>query len=119
MRNSTSELPLRDMLAAITHIERKVHDIPLDEFLGDLDRRRIVERCLEIISEASRRLPEELKQLHPEIPWQKVAGIGNILRHDYEDVIPDALWKLSRDDLPVLAAACRTELEKLRKDGSR
>ena len=118
MRNSTSELPLRDMLAAIAHIERKVRETSLDEFLGDLDRRRIVERCLEIISEASRRLPEELKQRHPEIPWQKVAGIGNILRHDYEDIIPDALWKLSRDDLPVLAAACRIELQKLGKEGS-
>jgi hypothetical protein len=37
-------------------------------------------------------------------------GIGNILRHDYEDVIPDALWKFARDDHPILEAVCRAEL---------
>lgn len=107
------------MLSAIEHIQRKVQGISLGDFLGDLDRRRIVERCLEIISEASRRLPEDAKKRHPEIPWQKVAGIGNILRHDYENVIPDALWKLAQDDLPVLASACRSELEILGKEDSR
>src|SRR5262249_48873468 len=98
MPASSPELALRDITAAIAHIERKLEGIALGDFLGDLDRRRIVERCLEIISEASRRLPEALKQRHPEIPWRKVAGIGNILRHDYEEIIPDALWKLAQDD---------------------
>jgi uncharacterized protein with HEPN domain len=51
-----------------------------------------------------------MKSRHPEIPWKKVAGIGNILRHDYENVIPDALWKLAHDDLPVLEGVCREEL---------
>jgi uncharacterized protein with HEPN domain len=45
-----------------------------------------------MISEASRRLPDQLKDRYPEIPWKKVAGIGNVLRHDYENVVPDALW---------------------------
>jgi uncharacterized protein with HEPN domain len=39
-----------------------------------------------------------------------VAGIGNILRHDYNHVAPDVLWKLARDDLPLLHQACREEL---------
>lgn len=73
------EHPLQDnILAAIGHIEQKFEVISLDDFLRDLDRRRIVERCLEILSEASRRLPENLKERHPEIPWRKVAGIGNV-----------------------------------------
>jgi uncharacterized protein with HEPN domain len=41
-----------------------------------------VTRCLEIISEASRRLPESLKARHPEIPWKQIAGAGNVYRHD-------------------------------------
>jgi uncharacterized protein with HEPN domain len=44
------------------------------------------------------------------IPWSKVAGIGNILRHDYDQVAPDVLWKHSRDDLPFLGQVCRDEL---------
>jgi uncharacterized protein with HEPN domain len=69
-----------------------------------------VERGIEIISEASRRLPEDLKARHPEIPWPKVAGIGNVLRHDYEDVAAPVMWKLVHDDLPALEAVCRGEL---------
>jgi uncharacterized protein with HEPN domain len=45
-----------------------------------------VTRCLEIISEASRRLPEALKERHPEIQWKDMAAAGNIYRHEYEDV---------------------------------
>ncbi len=63
-----------------------------------------------MISEASRRLPDQLKDRYPEIPWKKVAGIGNVLRHDYENVVPDALWKIARDDLAPLEKVCRKEL---------
>jgi uncharacterized protein with HEPN domain len=62
----------------------------------------LVERGIEIISEASRRLPDDLKDRNRDIPWRKVAGIGNVIRHDYERVARDVLWKLVRDDLPAL-----------------
>jgi uncharacterized protein with HEPN domain len=70
----------------------------------------VVERGIEIISEASRRLPQELKLRRPEIPWPKVAGIGNVLRHDYADVAHDVLWHVVRDNLPPLDQVCRDEL---------
>jgi len=65
---------------------------------------------VEIISEASRSLPDDLKDRNPSIPWRKVAGIGNVIRHDYERVAPDVLWKLALDDLPELERICRKEL---------
>ena len=102
---------LQDIVDAIKHIYRKLGGVSLEAFQADLDLRRIVERNVEIISEASRRLPNDLKARHPEIPWRHVAGIGNILQHDYENVIPDALWKLSHDDLPQLEKACESELK--------
>ncbi len=76
------------------------------------DRRKcwIVERGIEIVSEASRRLPDALKERHPQIPWKKVAGIGNILRHDYEHIAHDILWRVVHDELPLLDAVCRAEL---------
>jgi uncharacterized protein with HEPN domain len=64
-------------------------------FVGDLNYEAFrsnrlvfyaVTRALEIISEASRRLPDEIKAPHPEIPWIDVAAAGNVYRHDYEDV---------------------------------
>jgi len=69
-----------------------------------------VERCIEIVSEASRRLPPDLKDRHPAIPWQKIAGIGNVLRHDY-DVVNDAtIWHTATIDLLPLKAAVATLL---------
>ncbi|MGH7031725.1 MAG: HepT-like ribonuclease domain-containing protein, partial [Stellaceae bacterium] len=55
-----------------------------DSFRDDPRTVYAVTRCLEIISEASRRLPDELKARHPAIAWKDMAGAGNIYRHDYE-----------------------------------
>jgi uncharacterized protein with HEPN domain len=78
----------------------------------ETERRKqwLVERGLEIISEASRRLPDAMKARHPIIPWSKVAGIGNVLRHDYEHIAYDVLWRVVHDDLPTLEGVCREEL---------
>jgi uncharacterized protein with HEPN domain len=65
-----------------------------------------------IVSEASRHFSAELKSRHPEIPWVKVAGIGSVLRHDYERIAPDVIWKLATVDLPIPDAVCRGELVK-------
>ena len=59
-----------------------------------------VTRCLEIISEASRRLSDELKARHGGVPWREMAAAGNFYRHNYEDVLPHRVWKTLHDDLP-------------------
>ena len=60
-----------------------------------------------------------MKNRHPEIPWPKVAGIGNILRHDYQDVAHDVLWHVVQENLPPLSKVCRDELarEQAREQG--
>ena len=67
-------------------------------------------RGIEIISEASRHLTDDIKERRTEIPWQKVAGIGNVLRHAYDHVAQDVLWKLAQDDLAEIEKVCREEL---------
>lgn len=84
--------------------------VTLHAFEPDRRKRWLVERGIEIISEASRPLPDAMKARHPSIPWPKVAGIGNILRHDYERVAHDVLWHVVRDELPPLEKVCREEL---------
>ncbi len=101
---------LGDIIQAIEHIRTVTADASLDDFEADWQKRWLVERGIEIISEASRHLADELKARHPEIPWTKVAGIGNILRHEYERIAADILWKLVQEDLAPLEAACREEL---------
>jgi len=101
---------LGDIVQAIELIRAEMVAVTLQAFEADIRRRWLVERGIEIISEASRRLPDELKARHPGIPWRKVAGIGNILRHDYERVAHDILWHVVRDNLQPLEEVCRAEL---------
>jgi uncharacterized protein with HEPN domain len=106
------------MLEAIERIRGVLGDTPLEAFEADWERQWLVERGVEIVSEASRHLPPELKSRHPEIPWQKVAGIGNVLRHDYESIAAAVMWKLARNDLDALEQACRAELNAAEGRGS-
>lgn len=66
---------------------------------------RAVERCFEIVSEASLSISPGLKATEPEIPWREVAGIGNILRHDYPGVDIRLLVATHERDIPPLKAA--------------
>ena len=101
---------LTDIVEAIERVNGVLADVSLESFENDWQRQWLVERGVEIISEASRHLPDDLKTRHPEIPWQKVSGIGNVLRHNYESIAAPVLWKLVHADLPTLENACRAEL---------
>ena len=101
---------LTDIIEAIERVNGILTNVSLEAFENDWQRQWLVERGCEIISEASRHLPDDLKARNPEIPWQKVAGIGNVLRHDYESIAAAVLWKLAQADLPILEKACRSEL---------
>lgn len=99
---------LDHLLAAITEIEQFTAGKDEADYEADPLLRRGVERCIEIISEASRHIPAELKSKHPAIPWRAVAGIGNVLRHEYEAVEDTDIWQVVQHDLGPLAAAVRT-----------
>ncbi|WP_312012395.1 HepT-like ribonuclease domain-containing protein [Bradyrhizobium sp. AUGA SZCCT0182] len=101
---------LTDIIEVIERVNGVLADVSLEAFENDWQRQWLVERGVEIISEASRHLTDDLKARNPEIPWQKVAGIGNVLRHDYESIAAPVLWKLVQADLPALEKACRSEL---------
>ncbi len=106
-----------DIIEAIERVQTVMADLSLDAYETDWQRQWVVERGVEIVSEASRHLSDEIKTRHPEIPWKKVAGIGNVLRHDYESVAAPIIWKLARIDLSLLEQACRDELRALRDSG--
>jgi uncharacterized protein with HEPN domain len=82
---------LTDIIEAIERVNGVLAGVSLLAFEDDWQRRWLVERGVEIISEASSHLPDDLKARNPEIPWQKVAGIGNILRHNYESIAAPVL----------------------------
>lgn len=110
MAPSASLARLIDIIEAIELIRAELAGVTLHAFETERRKQWLVERGLEIISEASRRLPVTMKARHPIIPWSKVAGIGNVLRHDYEHVAYDVLWRVVHDGLPTLERVCREEL---------
>lgn len=104
---------MTDIRQAIEHIRDEMTDVSLDAFEADWRKLWLVERGVEIISEASRRLPADLEARHPEIPWRKVAGSGNVLCHDYESIAAQVMWELVRDDLPPLEKVCPKNISDL------
>lgn len=95
------------ILDAIANIEADTANHDLESFQADRRTCQLVERNLEIISEASRRLPQTLKDKEAGIPWGEVAAIGNVLRHAYHRVQAQVLWETCRKDLEPLKAAVK------------
>jgi uncharacterized protein with HEPN domain len=95
------------MLNAIAHIERMVADQNEDIFAVDVMRYRAIERELEIISEASRAIADADKARYPDIPWRRIADVGNVLRHQYDEIAPRLVWQLVVSGLGPLKSAAQ------------
>jgi len=78
--------------------------------------KRAVEHALLIIAEAAKHLPPPLKELRSEVPWEKIHGLGNLLRHEYRRIDPEILWSIITDHLGALDAAAAALLESLDSD---
>ena len=106
---------LDEMLEAIDAIREAISG----KTFGDFERERLtrlaVQRALEIISEAARRLPEEILTRHPQLEWRKIKAIGNVLRHEYHRISDKIVWHVAQHELDPLAAVL--EAEKLRCAG--
>lgn len=98
-------LRLVDIRDAISGIRDVAAGATFDGFANSWGMHRAVERGLEIISEASRHIPDDLKALAPGIPWRQIAAIGNLLRHDYQRADMMATWNIVKEHLPPLAIA--------------
>jgi uncharacterized protein with HEPN domain len=83
---------LADIIEAIERIRRVLDGVTLEAFEQSWEKRWLVERGIEVISEASRHLTDDIKERRTEVPWSKVAGIGNVLRHAYDHVAPDVCF---------------------------
>ena len=95
---------LADILDSARIIQQHLVGMSRDQFLADLRTQDAVIRRFEIIGEAARHLsPAALKAL-PDVPWNLMVGMRNLLIHDYDDVDPKRVWTDSQEDLPPLIA---------------
>lgn len=86
-----------------------------EDFARDQRTVYAVTRALEVISEASRRLPDDFTSLHPEIDWPAVNAAGNVYRHDYEVVDEALVWHTVQHSLAHLRGVAEAELQRLKK----
>ena len=93
---------LWDMLEYARHCVTMLANKSEHDWHRDLATRLAIERSLEIIGEAARRVSATFREQHPEIPWRNVIGQRNILAHDYGQIDHDRLYKTATQDIPPL-----------------
>jgi len=95
------ELYLQHMLEAVTKIETYTA-VGRDEFMATSHWHDAAIRQLEIVGEATKRLSNHLKERNPDIPWRRIAGLRDILIHNYMGVDLNAVWEITQKDVPRL-----------------
>lgn len=96
-----------DILDSGSAILEFVKGLSFEEFCSDRKTYSAVIREFEIIGEAVGKLPDKLKQRHPDIEWQDIKDFRNLLIHEYFGIDLEIVWKIIQDDLPVLMDAVR------------
>lgn len=104
MSHRPSRVLVADIIEAIEKIERYVAGMNRDGFLWDEKTIDAVVRNLEIIGEASNRLPPSFQAQHPEIEWRRIVGLRNRIVHDYFGLDLEIVWEVVQHELPVLKA---------------
>jgi len=95
---------LLDMLEHAQGVVRALTGRTFNDYLRDDDLRLAVERRIEIIGEAARRVSEAFQKAHPEIPWQKIVAQRNVLAHEYGEIQDDIMWQVATVSAPELVA---------------
>jgi uncharacterized protein with HEPN domain len=109
-----STLPrLDDILEAIEGTQSIVSELDFEGYSNSFIARRAVERCVEIVSEASRHLPDELTREFPQIPWSDIRGIGNRLRREYQRVDDRIIWLVATKSFPELKPVVQDMISRL------
>lgn len=100
---------LQHILESISEIEKDIKDVPENKFLKSIQIQDAVIRRLEIIGEAAKNIPGDLKKQYALVPWKKISGSRDVLIHDYFEVDIESVWDTITKDIPKL----KKEIKKL------
>jgi uncharacterized protein with HEPN domain len=91
-----------DILDSIYAIEIFVNGMTKNEFIRDLKTIYATRKAIEIIGEAAKKIPISIRDKYQDIPWREIAGMRDVLVHDYFNVDLNVLWKTVQEDIPEL-----------------
>jgi len=105
------KMRIADMLECITKIRRFTKGYTFDDFQGDDKTIDSVLRNLEILGEAARQVPAEIRDQYPELPWAEMLTMRNIVIHEYHGVNLSIIWQTVKEDLPPLVSRLKRILQ--------
>ncbi|MCJ7578095.1 MAG: DUF86 domain-containing protein [candidate division Zixibacteria bacterium] len=106
------KLYLQDIWESILAIEEYTQNITEDEFSSNRQVQDAIVRRLEIIGEAVKNIDDDFRGKYPQIPWKKLAGMRDVIAHEYFGVRLDRVWDIVREDLPHLKKQMLLIMEK-------
>jgi len=102
---------LQDIFESLEKAEEFIQGLEFEEFKKDEKTIFATIRALEVIGEATKRIPNSLKNRYPDVPWQEMAGIRDKLIHDYFGVNIEVVWNTMKQDLPSLRLQIKRIIE--------
>jgi uncharacterized protein with HEPN domain len=108
---------IEHILESILLIETYANHISKDEFLKSRQLQDAIMRRLEIIGEVTKNIPETVRKEHPDLPWREIAGMRDILAHEYFGVDLELTWRTVKENLPVLKQRLSQIIDKTTRSG--
>jgi len=105
--NRKTEDYTKDMLQVIENIEDFTKGMDFEGFFNDIKTTMAVVRCLEILGEAAKHIPQVIKNKNPHIPWKEINGLRNRIAHDYLKIDLQVVWGIIRKELPKIKPAIK------------
>ena len=111
MIKRSARIHLQDILETLDGAHEIMKGVSLEAYKSSFEKRKALERCVEIVSEASRHIPDVMKSKYPDSYWPEIRDIGNLLRHEYQRIDDLIMWRIAQSYFPELRRVIKEMLD--------